>query len=103
VAIPRSSGTASPRRNRWAAGQAGVGHIRGQHVGNSEIAAFAQDKVDLPKDKADEYRAQPRRLRKKLEGYLGEHPDFTLTKMLFSGSLAKGSALRSLNDIDVAC
>ena len=29
--------------------------------------------------------------------------DFTLKKMLLSGSLAKGTALRSLNDIDVAC
>ena len=74
-----------------------------QHVGHSEIASFAQEKVNLPKDKADEYRAQARRLREKLEGYLGEHPDFTLRKMLLSGSLAKGTALRSLNDIDVAC
>jgi SMODS domain-containing protein len=74
-----------------------------QHVGHNEIAAFAQDKVNLPKDKADEFRAQARRLREKLEGYLGEHPDFTLKKMLLSGSLAKGTALRSLNDIDVAC
>ncbi len=74
-----------------------------QHVGHSEIAKFAQDKVNLPKEKADEYRAQARRLREKLEGYLNEHPDFTLKKMLLSGSLAKGTALRSLNDIDVAC
>ena len=74
-----------------------------QHVSHNEIAAFAQDKVNLPKDKADEYRAQARRLREKLEGYLGEHPDFSLKKMLLSGSLAKGTALRSLNDIDVAC
>jgi hypothetical protein len=74
-----------------------------QHVGHSEIAEFAQDKVNLPKEKADEYRAQARRLREKLEGYLSEHPDFTLKKMLLSGSLAKGTALRSLNDIDVAC
>jgi hypothetical protein len=74
-----------------------------QHVGHDEIAAFAQDKVNLPKDKADEYRAQARRLREKLEGYLSEHPDFTLKKMRLSGSLAKGTALRSLNDIDVAC
>ncbi len=74
-----------------------------QHVSHDEIAAFAQDKVNLPKDKADEYRAQARRLREKLEGYLGEHPDFTLKKMMLSGSLAKGTALRSLNDIDVAC
>ena len=74
-----------------------------QHIGHDEIAAFAQDKVNLPKDTADEYRAQARRLREKLEGYLSEHPDFTLKKMLLSGSLAKGTALRSLNDIDVAC
>jgi hypothetical protein len=74
-----------------------------QHVGHAEIAAFAQDKVNLPKDKADEFRAQARRLREKLEGYLTEHPDFTLKKMLLSGSLAKGTALRSLNDIDIAC
>ncbi|MBA1159215.1 CBASS oligonucleotide cyclase [Microvirga mediterraneensis] len=74
-----------------------------QHIGHDEIAAFAQDKVNLPKEKADEYRAQARRLREKLEGYLNEHPDFTLKKMMLSGSLAKGTALRSLNDIDVAC
>ncbi len=74
-----------------------------QHVDHSDIVQFAQDRVNLPKAKADEYRAQVRRLRKKLGGYLGEHPDFSLTKMLLSGSLAKGTALRSLIDIDVAC
>src|ERR1700740_1279937 len=74
-----------------------------QHVGHSDIVKFAQEKVNLPKDKADEHRAQARRLREKLEGYLQEHPDFTLKKMMLSGSLAKGTALRSLNDIDVAC
>jgi len=74
-----------------------------QHVDHGDIVKFAQDKVNLPKEKADEYRAQARRLRERLEGYLREHPDFTLKKMLLSGSLAKGTALRTLNDIDVAC
>ena len=74
-----------------------------QHVDHGDIAHFAQEKVNLPKDKADEYRAQARRLREKLDGYLEEHPDFSLKKMLVSGSLAKGTALRSLNDIDIAC
>ena len=73
------------------------------HVGHKEIAQFAIDRVNLPKAKANEYRAQARRLREKLEGYLNEHPNFTLKKMQLSGSLAKGTALRSLNDIDVAC
>jgi hypothetical protein len=74
-----------------------------KHVSHDEIAAFAQDRVNLPKEKAEEYRAQARRLRERLEAYLSEHPNFTLTKMLLSGSLAKGTALRSLNDIDIAC
>lgn len=74
-----------------------------QHVGHDDIVCFAQEKVNLPKDKADEYRAQVGRLREKLQSYLQEYPDFTLKKMLLSGSLAKGTALRSLNDIDVAC
>lgn len=74
-----------------------------RHVDHKEIASFARDKVNLPKDRADEYRAQVRRLREKLEGYLKDHPDFALKKMLLSGSLAKGTALRSINDIDVAC
>src|SRR6185312_10680661 len=73
------------------------------HVDHGDIACFAQERVNLPKDKADEYRGQARRLRERLEGYLDEHPNFTLKKMLLSGSLAKGTALRSLNDIDVAC
>jgi predicted nucleotidyltransferase len=74
-----------------------------QHVAHGDIARFAQDRVNLPKDKADEYRAQARRLRERLDTYLAEHPDFTLKRMQISGSLAKGTALRSLNDIDIAC
>ncbi|MBX3521606.1 MAG: nucleotidyltransferase [Xanthobacteraceae bacterium] len=73
------------------------------HVDHLEIARFAAERVNLPKEQADEYRAQARRLREKLEGYLDEHADFTLRKMMLSGSLAKGTALRTLNDIDVAC
>jgi len=74
-----------------------------EHVSHTEIAHFARDKVNLPKDKADTFRAQAQRLRDRLKTYLGEHPDFTLRKMLLAGSLAKGTALRSLNDIDMAC
>lgn len=74
-----------------------------QHVNHLDIAQFAINKVNLPKDKADTYRAQVRGLREKLESYLLEHPDFALKKILLSGSLAKGTSLRSLNDIDVAC
>ena len=74
-----------------------------EHVDHGDIVKFAQDRVNLPRDKASEYRAQPRRLREKLDEYLSENPNFTLKKMLLSGSIAKGTALRSLNDIDLAC
>lgn len=74
-----------------------------EHVNHGDIVRFAQDRVNLPRDKANEYRAQARRLREKVDAYLGEHPEFSLKKMLLSGSLAKGTALRSLNDIDIAC
>ncbi|WP_375305672.1 CBASS oligonucleotide cyclase [Bradyrhizobium sp. A11] len=73
------------------------------HVDHADIVRFASERVNLPKEQADEYRAQVRRLRERLETYLAEHPDFSLRKMLLSGSLAKGTALRTLNDIDVAC
>ena len=74
-----------------------------EHVGHQDILRFAEERVNLPQDKAHEYRAQVRRLREKLDSYIDEHPDFTLQKIMLSGSLAKGTALRSLNDIDVAC
>lgn len=74
-----------------------------EYVTHREINQFAVNKVNLPKDKAFVYRDQARRLREKLDGYVKENPDFSLKKMLISGSLAKGTALRSLNDIDVAC
>lgn len=72
------------------------------HIDHADIARFADERVNLPRDIASEYRAQVRRLREKLEAYVGDHPGFALRKMLLSGSLAKGTALRSLNDIDVA-
>jgi len=83
--------------------QGNIDPVSRLHVDHKDLVRFAEDKVNLPRDKAEEYRAQARRLREKLEGYLAEHPDFTLKKMMLSGSLAKGTALRSLNDIDVAC
>lgn len=72
------------------------------HIDHRDLVRFAEDKVNLPKEKADQYRDQARRLQEKLEGYLADHPDFSLKRMQLSGSLAKGTALRSLNDIDVA-
>lgn len=72
------------------------------HIAHKDISQFAADRVNLPADKASVYRAQVRRVREKLEKHIAAHPEFALKKMLLSGSLAKGTALRALNDIDVA-
>lgn len=74
-----------------------------EHVTHGDILQFAKDKVNLPKEIADEYRAQAQRVREKVVGYLSDHPNFSLKKILLSGSLAKGTALKNLNDIDMAC
>lgn len=73
------------------------------HVDHKDVLRFAEDKVNLPKDKASQFREQARRVREKVEGYLSEHDDFSVRKILLSGSLAKGTALKTLNDIDMAC
>lgn len=74
----------------------------GQIVGHPEIAKFAEDRVNLKRDTVSEYREQVNRLRDKLETFIQAHPNVGLRKMLLSGSLAKGTALSALNDIDVA-
>lgn len=73
-----------------------------RHVTHSDIAAFASDRVNLSRDDVADYRAQVSRLRDKLTAYIKDHPGFDLVKMLHSGSVAKGTALKTLNDMDVA-
>ena len=74
-----------------------------QHVGHRDIVRFALNSVNLPKRKAKRYRAQAQRLREKIDARLSENPDFSLRRTLLSGSIAKGTALSHLNDIDLAC
>ena len=71
-------------------------------VNHPEIAAFATDKVNLPHDTAVKYRSQVQGLRDRLEAKIKVDPSFDLVKMLHSGSVAKGTALRNVNDLDVA-
>jgi tRNA nucleotidyltransferase (CCA-adding enzyme) len=71
-------------------------------IAHADIAAFADESVNLKREDAEEYREQVRRLRAKLDKYAADHPDYGLIKTLLSGSLAKGTALKTLNDIDVA-
>lgn len=73
-----------------------------EHIGHQHIVNFADEYVNLTRDNAKKYREQVNRLRAALESKIAGDPDFELKRMLLSGSLAKGTALKSLNDIDVA-
>ena len=71
-------------------------------VTHVDIRSFAEDEVNLPKETASEYREQVNRLREELERKIADTPGFGLVKMLHSGSAAKGTALRTISDLDVA-
>jgi Second Messenger Oligonucleotide or Dinucleotide Synthetase domain len=72
------------------------------YVKHADLLAFAEEKVNLSSEDAKEFRAQVSSTREKLAKYINEHPDFNLVKMLHSGSVAKGTALSDINDMDVA-
>jgi len=72
------------------------------HIEHNHLAAFADKRVNLKRDDVTAYRNQVANLRNKLESHIKVNPGFDLFKMLASGSLAKGTALSTLNDIDVA-
>jgi hypothetical protein len=71
-------------------------------VTNADLLAYATSHINLPADIAKKYREQVNSLRDRLANYIKDHPDYDLVKMLHSGSLAKGTALRRINDIDTA-
>ncbi len=72
------------------------------YVTHGIIAAYAEEKINLKEEYVKEYRDQVNRLRENLAEYINEHPDYNLLRMYHSGSVAKGTALRTLNDMDVA-
>jgi len=71
-------------------------------VGHAEVKAFAEDRVNLPVDKAAVYRNQVKALRERLERKIDADPNYGLVKMLHAGSVAKGTALRNVHDLDAA-
>jgi tRNA nucleotidyltransferase (CCA-adding enzyme) len=91
-----------------ASGLSGVGDGTGRReVGEpkataANLAAFAESKVNLPAKIAADKREQVRILRTRLEGKIQDEPGFSLVKMRHAGSVAKGTALRTVNDFDVA-
>lgn len=73
-----------------------------RYVQHEVLARFAQDHVNLPADRVRDYRAQGNRMREKLEKHIAAHPDYALVKMLNAGSVAKGTALATTGDMDLA-
>ena len=73
-----------------------------RYVTHALVRDFAKGKINLTRDDVKDYRDQVGRLRKKLEAHIDSHPDYGLVKMRHSGSVAKGTALKTINDMDVA-
>ena len=71
-------------------------------VGHADILDFAERNVNLSQDSVRKHRAQVGYLRDGLEKNIGDNFGFGLAKTLYAGSLAKGTALRDINDVDVA-
>ncbi|GHO65590.1 hypothetical protein KSC_044820 [Ktedonobacter sp. SOSP1-52] len=71
-------------------------------ITHDDIAQFTKERINLPKKIVDKHRKQVNLLRERLEAKIDEDPAFDLIKMLHAGSVAKGTALRTVNDLDVA-
>lgn len=71
-------------------------------ITKNDLTAFAAKAINMPSAEAREGRDRVRFLRERLEKHTAANPGFSLVKMLHAGSVAKGTALRSTNDMDVA-
>lgn len=69
---------------------------------NADIDAFGDKRVNLPSADAKAGRERVNWLREQLEKHISANPGFSLIKMLHAGSVAKGTALSKVNDLDVA-
>ena len=71
-------------------------------IGHAEVAVFAETNVNLPHDFVVEYRARVNSLRNALETKIAADPAYALVRAVNAGSLAKGTALRTTSDFDLA-
>jgi tRNA nucleotidyltransferase (CCA-adding enzyme) len=71
-------------------------------IDHDSISDFAVERVNLPSEDAQKYRKQVKNLRDQLETKIAEDADYGLVKMLHSGSVRKGTALKTTSDMDVA-
>jgi tRNA nucleotidyltransferase (CCA-adding enzyme) len=71
-------------------------------ITHTELSDFAERTINLPREDAQGQRDKVNFLRERLEKHIEQNPGFSLVKMLHAGSVAKGTALRTVNDLDVA-
>ncbi|MDF9278433.1 CBASS oligonucleotide cyclase [Arthrobacter sp. EH-1B-1] len=71
-------------------------------ITHSQVARFAAERVNLPHNDAAKHRAQVNGLRDRLATKITDDPGYGLVKSLHAGSVAKRTALRSVNDLDLA-
>lgn len=71
-------------------------------IAHADVRRFAEDRVNLDRETAKERREKVGALREQLARYMKEHPTCGLARSYLSGSLAKGTALKTRSDVDVA-
>jgi hypothetical protein len=71
-------------------------------ITHRDLILFADEKVNLKKSEVDDQRAQVDRLRDRIEDKIAASPGYGFIKALHAGSVAKGTALRNVNDRDLA-
>jgi tRNA nucleotidyltransferase (CCA-adding enzyme) len=71
-------------------------------ITHDNVKSFAAERVNLPSADAQKYRKQVANLRDQLQKKIDADPGYGLVKMLHSGSVRKGTALRTTSDMDVA-
>lgn len=71
-------------------------------ITHRDLVAFAEDRVNLKKSEVDDQRGQVNRLRDRIENKIATTSGYGFVKALHAGSVAKGTALRNVNDRDLA-
>ena len=71
-------------------------------ITSADLEAFAAKTINLASTEARVGRDRVNVLRERLSKHIADNPGFSLVKMLHAGSVAKGTALQKVNDMDVA-
>lgn len=72
------------------------------HIKHSDLANFADDKVNLKKKDVDDQRAEINNLRERIDKKIADEPGYGIYKILNAGSVAKGTAISRGSDRDLA-